>query len=59
MMQMKTTDDMGKINTLPKFCHLTIISSEKCSTVWMAMQCRIINFGAIFYVLSTSIILKS
>ena len=36
MMQMKTTDGMGKINTLLAHCnqiffHLTIISSEKCS----------------------------
>ena len=29
MMQMKTTDNMGKINTF--LAHLTILSAEKCS----------------------------
>ena len=51
MMQMKTTDGIGKINTL--------LAQKNTQTVWMAMKVRIINFDAIFYVLLTCIVLKS
>ena len=64
MMQMKTADDMGKINTLLAHCKrnfvfLPFFRQKNAQTVWMAMKCRIINFDAIFYVLLTSIVVKS
>ena len=64
MMQMKTSDDIGKINTLHAHCNrynviLPFFRQKNAQTVWMAMKCKIINFDAIFYVLLTSIVLKS
>ena len=46
-MQMKTTDDMRKVNTLPKFCHLTIISFEKCKNIMVGFKMQKNNFYAI------------
>ena len=53
MMQMKTTDDMGKINTLLAHCNRNFVirsffRQKNAQTVWMAMKCRIINFDAFF-----------
>ena len=61
MMHMKTTDDMGKINTLFAHCNRNFVirpffCRKNVQTVWMPMKCRIINFDAIFYVLLTSIV---
>ena len=64
MMQMKTTDDMRKINTLCPNCYQNFVTSplschKNVQTVCMVFKCRIMNFNAIFYVLFTSIVLKS
>ena len=64
MMQMKTTDDMGKTNTVLAHCNRNFViwpffRQKNALTVWIAMKCRIINLDAIFYVLLTSIVLKS
>ena len=65
MMQMKTTDNMGKINTLLAHCKRNFVirpffCQKNAQTVWMAMKCRNINFDVyVFYVLLTFIILKS
>ena len=53
MMQMKTTDDVGKINTLlahynRNFVIWPFFRQKNAQSVWMAMKCRIINFDAIF-----------
>ena len=64
MVKMKTTDDMGKKNTILAYCNrnfviLPFFRQKNAQTVWMAMKRRIINFDAMFYVLLTSIVLKS
>ena len=53
MMQMKTTDDMGKTNTLLAHCNRNFViwpffRQKNALTVWIAMKCRIIHFDAIF-----------
>ena len=64
MMQMKTTDDMRKINALCPNCNRNFVTrplscQKNVQTVCMALKCRIMNFNAIFDVLFTSIVLKS
>ena len=64
MMKMKTTDDMGKITLYLLIVTETLsldhsLVRKHAQTVGIALKCRIMYFDVIFYVLLTSIVLKS